>query len=390
MKITDIQCHIMNIPRPDGTGVRRNWIFVEIQTDEGITGIGEATTEYHEVAVKAQIESELKPRLLGMDPTDVERIWQLGYRDFWWRQGVVHTSAMSGVDQALWDIAGKAAGQPVFKLLGGKVRERVRCYIRYGPEFHGVSLEEAAGCVSEMGFDAFKVGPGVPTQPYDAAKQVEVAIETLTKARQILGPDVALMIDVGGLFDPLSAHRLIEGLRPLNMHFVEEPTDMDTVEPTLRLKRDFPDVPIAVGERLLTRWDCRPWFEQQAIDVCQADISHAGGISEMLKIAHFAEVYGITMAPHNPYGPVGLAAAGHLAAAIQNFNILEHCPIQPWFDEVQTLKVPVVDGYIDVNELASRPGLGVELDMDLVKSRSKHVALIGRRYLQSDGSTPTV
>ena len=93
MKITDIQCHIMNIPRPDGTGVRRNWIFVEIQTDEGITGIGEATTEYHEVAVKAQVESELKPRLLGMDPTDVERIWQLGYRDFWWRQGVVHTSA---------------------------------------------------------------------------------------------------------------------------------------------------------------------------------------------------------------------------------------------------------------------------------------------------------
>jgi len=217
-----------------------------------------------------------------------------------------------------------------------------------------------------------------------------VAIETLAKARQILGPDVALMIDVGGLFDPLSAHRLIEGLRPLNMHFVEEPTDMDTVEPTLRLKRDFPDVPIAVGERLLTRWDCRPWFEQQAIDVCQADISHAGGISEMLKIAHFAEVYGITMAPHNPYGPVGLAAAGHLAAAIQNFNILEHCPIQPWFDKVQTLKVPVVDGYIDVNELASRPGLGVELDMDLVKSRSKHVALDGRRYLQSDGSTPTV
>ncbi len=390
MKISDVKCHIMNIPLPDGTGARRNWIFVEIQTDEQITGIGEATTEYHEVAVKAQVESELKPRLIGMDPTDVERIWQLGYRDFWWRRGVVHTSAMSGVDQALWDIAGKAAGQPVFKLLGGKVRERVRCYIRFGPEFHGIPLEEAASRVSEMGFDAFKVGPGEPPEPYDLAKQAEVAIETHTKVRQIVGPDVALMIDAAGLFDAQSAHRLIEGLRPLNMHFVEEPTNMDTLEPTLRLKRDFPDVPIAVGERLMTRWDCRPWFEQQAIDVCQADISHAGGISEMLKIAHFAEVYGITVAPHNPYGPVGLAAAGHLAAAIQNFNILEHCPIQPWFDDVQTLKVPIVDGYIDVNELARRPGLGVELDMDLVKSRSQHVALDSRRYVQRDGSTPTV
>ena len=110
----------------------------------------------------------------------------------------------------------------------------------------------------------------------------------------------------------------------------------------------------------------------------------------MMKIAHYAEIYGITIAPHNPYGPVALAAGAHFGAAIQNFNILEHCPIQPWFDEVQTLKVPVVDGYIDENELARRPGLGVELDMDLVKSRSKHVALDGRRYLQSDGSTPTV
>lgn len=386
MRITDIRCHVMCIPNPDGTGVRRNWIFVEIDTDEGITGIGEATTEYHEMAVKAQVDTELKPRLLGMDPTDIEGIWQLGFRDFWWRKGIVHTSAMSGIDQALWDIAGKAAGQPVFKLLGGKVREKVRCYIRSGPEFYGVPDEDAARRSLEMGFDAFKTGGSPVPDPYDGRKHVENSVEKLHRIRDILGPDVALMIDCGGIFHPNDAHRLVEGLRPLHMHFVEETVNMDTVEPTLRLKRDFPDVPIAVGERLVTRWDCRPWFEQQAIDVCQVDTCHAGGISEMMKIAHYAEVYNITIAPHNPYGPVALAAGAHFAAAIQNFNILEHCPIQPWFDDVQTLKVPVVQGYIDVSELENRPGLGVELDMDLVKSRP-HITMPGRRNKNPDGST---
>ena len=388
MKITDIKCHIMNIPRPDGTGVRRNWIFVEVETDEGVSGVGEATTEYHEAAVKAQVETELKPRLLGLDPTDIERIWQLGYRDFWWKRGVVHTSAMSGIDQALWDIAGKAAGTPVFKMLGGKVREKVRCYIRYGPEFYRVDRDTAARRSLEMGFDAFKHGWGTPTQPYDGDKQVETAIEEHTRFREVLGPDVALMIDAAGMFNPQQAHRLIEGLRPLNMLFVEEPTNQDTVEPTLRLKRDFPDVKIAVGERMITRWDFRPWFEQQAIDVCQADISHVGGISELMKIAHFAEVYGILMAPHNPYGPVALAACAHACAAMQNFLILEHCPIQPWFDQTQRVKTPVVQGHVDVAELAKRPGLGIELDMDVVKSRAAHVPFPGDRHLTKDGSTP--
>lgn len=163
---------------------------------------------------------------------------------------------------------------------------------------------------------------------------------------------------------------------------------MDTVEPTLRLKRDFPDVRIAIGERLITRWDCKPWFEQQAIDVCQVDISHAGGVSELMKIAHYAEVYGITLAPHNPYGPVALAAAAHVAAAIQNFDILEHCPIQPWLEQVQTVRIPLDRGYIDVNELGKRPGLGVELDMDVVRSRSEPMAMEPRRRIMSDGSTP--
>jgi len=387
MKITDIVCHIVSVPNQRGQ-ISRNWIFVEVQTDEGITGIGEATTEYHELAVKAQIDSELKVRLVGMDPTDIERIWQLGYRDFWWRRGVVHSSAISGIDQALWDIAGKAADKPVFKLLGGKVRERVRCYIRRGPEFAHLSLADAAKASLEMGYDAFKCSTGDKVQPMDLDKQVEIAVAELTQMRQALGPEPALMIDCQGLFTPHTAHKLVKGIRPLNMFFVEEPVNMDTLEPTFRLKRDFPDVPIALGERMNTRWDFRPWFEQQAIDVCQADICHCGGISELMKIAHYAEVYGITIAPHNPYGPVALAAAAHAAAAMPNFLILEHCNLQPHFDKIQKLAVPFDGGRIDLAQLAGRPGLGIELDMDYLRAHSGHQPLASRRMLDADGAAP--
>jgi galactonate dehydratase len=388
MKITDIQAQIMSIPGPDGVVVRRNWIFVRILTDAGLTGLGEATTEYHEMAVKMQIETELKPRLVGMDPTDIEQIWQLGFQNFWWRRGVVQTSAMSGVDMALWDIAGKAAGAPVFKLLGGKVRGQVRLYARADFDARGFRVA-ARQAIHEEGFDAFKYGFGTCTQPYDMDQQVAVAIEEFSQLRQIIGPKAALMCDAASMFDPQAAQHLLKGLSPLNMLFVEEPTHQETIEPTLRLKKDFPEIKIALGERLMTRWDCRPWFEQQAIDVCQADICHTGGISELMRIAHFAEIYGIQMAPHNPYGPVALAASAHAAAAMQNFLILEHCRLRPWFEKVQTRAIPIIGGRIDVNELAQHPGLGVELDWDLVCSRP-YQALAGLRYLQSDGSTPLV
>ena len=389
MKITDVRCTVVVVPRPGG-GAHRNWIFIHVDTDEGLQGVGEATTEYHELAIKAHVESELRPRLLGLDPTDIERVWQLGYREFWWRRGVVHTSAMSGIDQALWDIAGKAAGLPVFKLLGGKVRERVRCYIRSGPEFHGVALEDAARRAREMGFDAFKHGFGTVTRPFDALRQAEVAVAELRRLREVLGDDTALMIDAAGMFDPPAAQRLVEGLEPLALLFVEEPTNQDTVAPTARLKRSFPGVRIAVGERMVSRWDFRPWFEQQAIDVCQADICHVGGISELMRIAHYAEVYGIVMAPHNPYGPVALAAAAQVAATIQNFLILEHCPLQPWFERVQRVPLPVTRGHIEVGELARRPGLGVELDDDALAALSGHTPLDALHYETRDGGTPLI
>ena len=392
MKITDIIAHVMEIPDPDGRTPRRNWIFVEIRTDEGLTGIGEATTEYCELAVKAQIETELRPRLLGMNPLEIGRIWTLGFRHFWWRMGVVHTSAMSGIDQALWDLKGKATGLPVYELLGGRVRDRVRLYARIRDVFaegEATLEEDILQAVEEEGFDAFKSGFGPLTQPFDEIEQVRRAVDDYRRMRDAAGPDVALMCDAAGVYSPTAAARLIEGLREVDIFFVEEPTNQDTVNPTLQLKRAFPDVKIAVGERLFTRWAFREWFENQAIDVCQADICHTGGISELMKIAHYAEVYGIQIAPHNPYGPVALAAAAHAAAAMPNFVLLEHCRLRPWFEDVQKVAVPIVRGYVDLDELGKRPGLGVELDMEMIKNRP-HRPLGANPFVLKDGSSPLV
>ena len=364
MKITDVHAHVMAVPGPDGKTIRRNWTFVQVKTDSGLTGIGEATTEYHEMAVAAQINTELKPRLLGLDPTNIEAIWQLGFRDFWWRRGIVNTSAISGIDQALWDIAGKAANQSVFKLLGGKVRETVRCYAR--DDLAASSKQEAAIQAVDEGFDAFKTS--VTVQPFDPDKQLKAEIEAATQIRNAVGPNVDIMIDAGERYSRQEAYKLIEALRPLNVLFVEEPVNHPSIEDYVALRHHFPDVRLAAGERWMTRWDCRGWFERQAIDVCQVDISHTGGISELMKIAHFAETYGILMAPHNPYGPVAMAASAHASAAMPNFLVLEHCRLRPWFDNVQVQSVPLSGGYINVDELAKRPGLGVELDMDLVRA----------------------
>ena len=236
-------------------------------------------------------------------------------------------------------------------------------------------------------FDAFKAGQDAIPGPFEPHILAANEIRTFAQMRRELGPDIALMIDCGGLHTPQSAHRLMAGLDPLNMLFVEEPLEQSTVEPYLRLKRDFPQIPLAAGERWMTRWDCREWFERQAIDVCQVDISHTGGISELMRIAAFAEIYGIRVAPHNPYGPVALAAASHAAAAMPNFLILEHCRLQPHFDQVQLEAVPLEGGYVNIERLGERPGLGVTLDFDYMQDYG-YVALASDAKTMFDGAKP--
>ena len=384
MKITEITAHLMGIAGPGGHAPARNWIFIRVCTDEGLTGVGEATTEYHEQAVVAMIQEHFAPLLVGQDPTRIQSAWQQMQRFFWWRGGVVASSAASGIEQALWDVTGKAYGQPVYKLLGGAVREGVRVYARTDlnlPTFG----DEARSAVDE-GFDAFKFGPGTYVEPYDDQRQVDVALSAAREIREAAGPQCDLMIDCGGVFSLQAAHRLIDGLRDVRMLFVEEPVNADVPRGLVELRQAFPDVKIAAGERLMTRWGFREWLERGAVDVIQADISHCGGIGELLRIASCAEVYGVQMAPHNPYGPVALAAAVHASAAMPNFLILEHCRHRPWFDEVQVFGPRVNKGRVIPDD---RPGLGIELDWDYVQKHPyQHLPL--RTFTDQDGGMPLV
>lgn len=384
MKITSITAHLMGISGAGGHAPARNWVFVKVETDEGIIGIGEATTEWHEKAVAAMVEEHFAPLLIGQDPTRVQFLWQQMQRLFWWRGGVVAGSAASGIEQALWDITGKAYGQPVYKLLGGAVRDAVRLYARADlnlPTFG----DEAAAAVAE-GFDAFKVGYGRRTEPFDENRQVGVALAAADEVRQAVGSGCDLMIDCAGIFSVQASYRLIDGLRKIGMLFIEEPVNADTPRGLIELRRAFPDVRIAAGERLVTRWAFREWLETGAVDVIQADISHCGGIGELLRIAGYAEVYNVRVAPHNPYGPVALAASAHACAAMPNFLVLEHCRHRPWFDAVQVFGPKVANGRV---QLGDRPGLGIELDWDYVR-KHPYQRLAMPKFIDGDGGLPLI
>ncbi len=369
MKITSIQAHIMGVPSPGGAAPSRNWIFVRVRTDAGLEGVGEATTEYHEQAVAAMVEQHFAPLLVGQDPRRVQQSWQQMQRCFWWRGGVVASSAASGIEQALWDIAGKAYGLPVHRLLGGAVRDRVRVYARNDLGLPTL-VDEARAAVAE-GFDAFKFGPGNLVRPFDERRQLSAAVEAVEQVRAAVGDRVDLMLDCGGLFSATTAQELAAATRGSRLLFLEEPVNQDAPHGLMELRRACPWLPVAAGERLMTRWQFREWIERSAVSVIQADVSHCGGIGELLRIASWAEVYGILMAPHNPYGPVALAASAHAALCMPNFLILEHCRLRPWFDEVQKSDpssptepaTTVRDGQI---ELGERHGLGVELDWEFV------------------------
>ncbi|MBC8228169.1 galactonate dehydratase [bacterium] len=377
MKITRIRTRVM------GT-LGRNWIFVFIETDEGITGIGEATTEYQEHAVASAIEQHFAPALIGRDPTEIERLWQVMYRLFWWRQGVVMSSAISGIEQALWDIAGKVYGQPVYRLFGGPCRDRVRLYAR--GDLSLTSQAREAQAAVEEGFTAFKWGYGPTGKPFDEEENIRAAHETAQAIVEATDDRLELMVDCAGLFSLNGAMRLIRGLQDYRMLFVEEPVCVDNINEMEQLHQAGLGVNLALGERFCTRWAFREFLERRAVDIVQPDICHAGGIGELRKIATMAEVYGVKVAPHNPYGPVALAAAVHFAAVTSNFLILEYCRRTPLFFQVQKHGITIVNGYA---ELPTEPGLGVELDEELI-AQYPYQPLKIREYYGADGSVPLI
>ena len=382
MKVTAIRTVHLGAPADAQAKLDRNWTFVIVEADGGISGLGECTLSYMEGAVSAVVD-RLGQILVGQDPTRVEHLWQQMYRRPFWRGGVVMSAAMSGIDQALWDIAGKNAGLPVYRMLGGPVRDRIRCYAR--ADLTGTQLEQAVA-VKKQGFTGFKLSPEPDYGTISEEELVASAIETARSVREAVGPEMALMMDFHGRLSPAGAVRCLSGLKPYNFLFAEELIPPDNVPAYAEVTAAVPETATATGERLYTRWGFRELIERRAVRIIQPDICYAGGISELRRIAAHAETHYMQVSPHNPNGPVAMAASIHLAAATPNFIILEHARKPPYFEKALRKPLVLRDGHF---ELPTAPGLGVELDEDFVRQHPMHVVPIASAW-NPDGSVADV
>lgn len=356
-RISTIECFIVP-PR---------WLFVRIGTDEGAVGWGEASLEGHAEAVLGAMEA-VKDRLIGHDVSRIEDAWQLLHRLGFYRGGPVMLSAISGIDQALWDIRGRMLGVPVSDLLGGRVRDHLRVYAWIGGD-RPADVAAAASMRRDQGFDAVKMNGTEDMDWLDGPASIDAAVQRLALVRET-GVDVG--IDFHGRVHKPMARQLVQAMEPHRPLFVEEVLTSEQPEAIAQIARQT-STPLALGERLYSRWDFRPFFEAASIDVAQPDLSHAGGISECRRIAAMAEAYDVALAPHCPLGPLALAACMQVAANAPNFVIQEmslgiHYN-KPDADLLTYLRNPEVltveRGMVPVLE---GPGLGVEIDEDAVRS----------------------
>jgi galactonate dehydratase len=360
--------------------------LVKITTDNGIVGWGESTLEGKPRSTMAAVE-ELADYLLGKDPLRIEHHWQHIYRSAFFRGGNVLMSALSGIDHALWDIAGKYHGAPVYQLLGGPTRDRVRVYAHWGirdrSEAGLVAARERLDYLSKTGgYTTFKGGPGGKWRAHEPPAVIDEFVARAHLMREWVGPGVELAFDFHGKMTPALAIEVCHGLKSMRPMFVEEPVPQENVD-ALKLVSDHIPFPIATGERLLSRWEFRQIFEQGACAYIQPDVAHAGGISELKRIANMAEVYYIHLMPHCAIGPVALSACLHVDAAVPNFLIQES--VGPdWLADVVQPAWRVVDGFI---ELPTVPGLGVEVDEREVARMSAYTEELGGEWFhESDGS----
>lgn len=353
--------------------VKPRWIFLKIHTNAGITGLGEPLLEGRALTCAEAIK-EVEPYLIGKDPRAVTHHWQAIYRHAFYRGGPILTSALSGIDQALWDIKGKALGVPVYELLGGPTRQRVRVYAHAGtPE--GIAKAKA------QGFTAIKTGPANMRPPHiiESKEFVDHVAESFAALRAAAGPKVDIAIDFHGSVPPPTAKVLIKALEPYQPMFIEEPVNCQNVDALADIARGT-YLPIATGERIFTKWGFREILEKRAAVILQPDLCHAGGITEVRLIAGMAEAYYAAIAPHNPMGPISLACGLHLAASIPNFLCEEQVSLGDGY-----LKHPfkVRDGYIDI---PTGPGLGIELDEEAMADKIGHNWRNPESYDVDDGS----
>jgi len=360
MKITNIRTVVVNAEM-------RNWVFCRVETDQpGLFGWGEGSLEWKTRAIVGAIE-DLAPMVIGEDPGRIEHIYQKLYRQSFWRLGIIGMSGISAIEQALWDIKGKILGVPVYELLGGQVRDKVRMYTHLGggdmrsvyETFEVGPLIDLALKVIGNGYTAVKVVFVPYSEPLEGVSKVKRFAKLMEKLREAVGDTVDVMIDFHGRTYPAMAIRYIQAVQEFSPYFCEEPVPPENVEALLEVRQSV-SVPIATGERLVGRHQFRPIFEQRACHVIQPDLCHCGGIMEAKKIAAMAEVYQMGVAPHNPLGPVANAVALHFALSTPNFLIQEDMLTDvPWRWDVVRSSLKTENGYWLPTQA---PGLGIEID----------------------------
>jgi len=367
----------MKITKLETVHVAPRWLFLKMHTDEGLVGYGEPIVEGRARTAETAVR-ELERYLLGKDPFQIEHHWQAVYRGAFYRGGPILTSALSGVEQAMWDILGKWLRVPVYQLLGGACRDKIRVYAHTGGRTPEEYAKNALARV-EQGFTALKTSLFEAVKMVDTLRVVKQSVERFRALRDAVGDDVDIGVDFHGRLSPAMAIRMAKALEPYYPMFLEEPCLPENVDAMVTVARST-SIPIATGERLFTKWGFREILEKQAASILQPDLCHAGGILECKKIAAMAETYYAAIAPHNPLGPVALAACIQLDACIPNFLVQEQVNLGGGY-----LKKPFImkDGYV---ELPREPGLGIELDDELVREKIYGGDWENPRLYHEDGS----
>ena len=361
----------MKITRLTTFIVPPRWCFLKIETDEGITGWGEPVLEGRAHTVAAAVE-ELGDYLIGKDPRHIEDHWTVLYRGGFYRGGGIHMSALAGIDQALWDIKGKALGVPVSDLLGGPVRDRIRVYSWIGGDRPSETAAAAKAAVAR-GFTAVKMNGTEEMQYVDTYDKVERCLANVAAVRDAVGPNVGIGVDFHGRVHKPMAKVLIKELDPYRLMFIEEPVLSEHYE-ALKELAHLSSIPIALGERLYSRWDFKRVLAEGYVDIIQPDPSHAGGITETRKIASMAEAYDVALALHCPLGPIALAANLQLDAVCYNAFIQEQS-LGIHYNEANDLldyvTNPEVFAYSDGMVAIPRgPGLGIDVNEAYVTERA--------------------
>ena len=360
MKITGIKTFVVNAKL-------RNWIFVRVETDQpGLYGLGEATLEFQTRAVVGAIE-DLALLIQGEDPRRIEHLWQTMYRHPFFKGGIVTMSALSGIDQALHDLKAKDLGIPLWQLIGGLTRDKLRMYDHLGggdsnavyDSAAEASFAEKAARSRADGFTAVKILAVGRTAPLDGLAALKSAERLMAAAREGAGDDMDIMVDLHGRTTAAMAILYAKALEPYRPFFLEEPCQPEDPQGIARVARST-TIPIASGERLVHRSEFLPLLQMQGIAVAQPDVCHAGGLTEVRRIAALCDTFGVSMAPHNPLGPIATMVNIHLGFATPNFLIQEVMRSDvPWRDEIVQGVTPIVGGYVEPSQA---PGIGIDID----------------------------